>query len=76
MINGWSPVNLTPTIGEQMHGISASNPFGDLSLEGSSKPALHGWSALQTSVGQTLVERLLQSQRHRSHAWSALARAR
>lgn len=68
------PVDLNPTLAESGAGISASNPFGDLSVSASTPPALHGWQALQVAVGQTLAERLDQSRRHRAAAWGALAR--
>ena len=72
--NKWHPINLTPTIVEQELGITATNPFGDLSTTGKVTPALNGWTALQTAVGETLVERLNQAQSHRSRAWAAIAR--
>ena len=68
------PITIKQTPVEAQHGISASNPYGDLESYGVAPLSLDGWSHLQDAVNTTFRERLNQSQAHRSRAWEALAR--
>lgn len=70
------PFSVAPTILETEYGITAQNPFGDLSVASKSPLALDGWANLQNAVGVTLTNRLQQAQTLRSRTWEALARGR
>jgi hypothetical protein len=68
------PVVIEPTVLEIEHGITASNPLGNLDSYGVAPLSLDGWARLQDAVNVTLRERLDQAARHRGHAWAALSR--